>query len=58
MSLRCLLMHKFNPLHVYCRLRDWGCGAKGAKAFCRVYERTVYRWIAAVEAAPRSCPFV
>jgi hypothetical protein len=34
--------HVFNPLHVYCRLRDVGMRPASAKRMCRVYERLFF----------------
>ncbi len=33
------LQHHFNPLHVYCRLRDWGISSRLASRFSSFYER-------------------
>ena len=35
--------HVFNPLHVYCRLKDMGLPAPVAQKMCRAYERFVFR---------------
>jgi len=35
--------HVFNPLHVYCRLKDFGLSAPVAHKMCRAYERFVFR---------------
>ena len=35
--------HVFNPLHVYCRLKDMGLSAPVAQRMCRAYERYVFR---------------
>ncbi|WP_319584254.1 hypothetical protein [uncultured Pseudodesulfovibrio sp.] len=37
--------HKFNPLHVFCRLRRFGMSRSAARSLCRVYERGLYRFI-------------
>ncbi|ADU63490.1 MAG: hypothetical protein KUA35_11735 [Pseudodesulfovibrio sp.] len=37
--------HVFNPLHVYCRLRQAGVSLGFARGVCRVYERGLYRFI-------------
>jgi len=47
MSLRAHLQHKFNPLHVYCRLRCLGMGHAPARAVCSCYERMLYRLVLA-----------
>ncbi|MCC8194219.1 MAG: hypothetical protein LIP28_06205, partial [Deltaproteobacteria bacterium] len=64
-TFRCHLQHHLNPLHFYCRLRDWGVSRNRASQLCSRYER-VYRlffkgdtptdvcqppWIKAAEAA-------
>jgi hypothetical protein len=39
-----ILQHYFNPLHIYCRLRDLGM-AKGPAIFlCRIYEIAIFRY--------------
>lgn len=44
-SLRNRFQHRFNPLHVYCRLRDAGVAVPFCVAFCSAYERFVYRFL-------------
>lgn len=41
-TFRCHLQHYLNPLHFYCRLRDWGVPRRRASQLCSCYER-VYR---------------
>jgi len=41
--LRRALQHLLNPLHLYCRLRDFGVGTLKAQRMCASYERIVYR---------------
>ena len=36
------IQHRFNPLHVYCRLRDYGVSSRVAIRITSAYER-VYR---------------
>lgn len=36
--------HIFNPLHVFCRLRQAGLRAAAARNVCRMYERGLYRF--------------
>lgn len=36
------IQHRFNPLHVYCRLRDYGLSSRVAIRITSAYER-VYR---------------
>lgn len=40
--LRLVVRHVFNPLHVFCRLRDVGVCGPMAMRVCRVYERWLY----------------
>jgi hypothetical protein len=35
--------HRFNPLHIYCRLLDYGVSRKLASRVSGLYERWVYR---------------
>ena len=42
MSFRLTAQHLFNPLHVYCRLRELGLSGDAAHKICGVYER-LYR---------------
>lgn len=37
------LQHYFNPLHIYCRLRDIGLSKGKALFFCKVYEKIVFK---------------
>jgi len=37
--------HVFNPLHVYCRLKDIGLSAPMAQRVSRAYERYLFRII-------------
>lgn len=39
MTLRCYLQHYLNPLHFYCRLRDWGVSSHTASRLCSRYEK-------------------
>ena len=38
-NIRASLQHFFNPLHLYCRLRDLGFSEDFARKLCRFYER-------------------
>lgn len=40
---RRFLQHCFNPLHIYCRLRDAGFSKQTAGRASELYERYVYR---------------
>jgi hypothetical protein len=51
--LRNRFCHRFNPLHVYCRLRDCGLPVKAAKALGRFYEEKIYKKILAGPEAER-----
>jgi len=42
-NIRLYFQHVFNPLHVYCRLRQIGMETASAQRVCFVYERYVYR---------------
>ena len=44
-QLRDFVQHFFNPLHVYCRLKDLGVKAPAAHRFTRAYERLLWRHI-------------
>lgn len=39
------LQHMFNPVHMYCRLMDFGVTKSRARRMCAVYERFIYRSI-------------
>ncbi len=36
---RSFLQHRFNPLHVYCRMRDYGFSSRAAIRISSAYER-------------------
>ena len=38
-TLRNYLQHKLNPVHIYCRLRDFGFGIAKARRVTTVYAR-------------------
>lgn len=44
-QIRDFMQHMFNPLHVYCRLKDMGVAAPTAHRVTRAYERLVWRRI-------------
>jgi len=46
-TLRRRLQHMFNPLHLYCRLKEAGLAEPLARRLSRVYERAVYRHLLA-----------
>lgn len=43
MTIRPFVQHFLNPLHVFCRLSDWGLGKRTARGLSAVYERVVYK---------------
>ncbi len=45
-TLRNYLQHRFNPLHVYCRLLDFGFTQRVAGRMSAIYERFIYRMYA------------
>ncbi len=44
-QIRDFMQHFFNPLHVYCRLKDIGVTAPTAHRMTRAYERYLWRFI-------------
>ena len=40
------LQHRFNPLHVYCRLVDKGVNKRASLSICKYYEILIYSWLA------------
>ena len=40
------IQHRFNPLHVHCRLVDSGLNKRFSLSICRYYEFIIYSWIA------------
>ncbi len=45
--IRSRLQHRFNPLHVYCRLRTIGVADKAARVVTSCYEKMLYRLVLA-----------
>ena len=39
------IQHRFNPLHVYCRLVERGLNKKSSLSVCRYYEIFIYSWL-------------
>jgi di/tricarboxylate transporter len=39
------IQHRFNPLHVYCRLVERGLNKKSCLSICRYYEILIYSWL-------------
>jgi len=39
------IQHRFNPLHVYCRLVESGLNKRLSISICRYYEIIVYNWL-------------
>lgn len=46
-DIRSHLQHRFNPLHVYCRLRTFGLAHRAARAVTSCYEKMLYRHVLA-----------
>lgn len=46
-AMRRRLQHLFNPLHIYCRLKQAGIAESTARRLCTAYERGLYRWLLA-----------
>ncbi|WP_394699726.1 hypothetical protein [uncultured Pseudodesulfovibrio sp.] len=44
-KIRSFCQHVFNPLHLFCRLRQVGISTFAARNVCRVYERGLYRFL-------------
>ena len=42
-TMTAILQHYFNPLHIYCRLRDLGMAKELATCLCRFYERFFFK---------------
>ena len=40
------IQHRFNPLHVYCRLVERGLNKRFSLSLCRYYEILIYSWLA------------
>ena len=41
--LRNYLQHQLNPVHMYCRLMDFGVAKERARLVCSMYEKFIYR---------------
>ena len=39
------IQHRFNPLHVHCRLVERGLNKKFSLSICRYYEILIYTWL-------------
>ena len=39
------IQHRFNPLHVYCRLVERGLNKKSSLSICKYYEILIYNWL-------------
>jgi len=39
------IQHRFNPLHVYCRLVDTGLNKRLSMCICKHYEMLIYSWL-------------
>lgn len=40
---RSFMQHLFNPLHLFCRLREVGMDRDKARKWCGAYERYLYK---------------
>jgi len=40
------IQHRFNPLHVHCRLVERGLNKRFSLSICRYYEILIYSWLA------------
>ena len=40
------IQHRFNPLHVYCRLVERGLNKKLSISICKGYNILIYSWLA------------
>jgi len=45
---RKFLHHRFNPLHVYCRLIDGGMERECALNRCKWYEQWIYNYVSKI----------
>jgi hypothetical protein len=39
------IQHRLNPLHVYCRLIEWGFGKRLSLSICKYYQIIIYSWL-------------
>jgi hypothetical protein len=39
------IQHRFNPLHVYCRLVHTGLNKRLSMCICKHYEILIYSWL-------------
>jgi len=39
------IQHRFNPLHVHCRLVEGGLNKRFSLSICRYYEILIYSWL-------------
>jgi len=39
------IQHRFNPLHIYCRLIDKGLDRRFSFSICKYYEILIYSWL-------------
>ena len=39
------IQHRFNPLHVYCRLVEKGLNKRSSLSICGYYEILIYSWL-------------
>jgi hypothetical protein len=46
LSMMLNIQHRFNPVHVHCRLVERGLNKKSSVSICRCYEILIYSWLA------------
>ena len=39
------IQHRLNPLHVHCRLVEWGFGKQLSLSICKHYQIFIYSWL-------------
>jgi len=53
------IQHRFNPLHVHCRLVERGFSKSLSVSICRCYEVLIYSWLAWLSVAGiQMCKFL
>ena len=52
------MQHRLNPLHICCRLIEWGFSKKLSLSICKYYEILIYSWLVCLTMVPiRICKF-
>ncbi|MDY6954481.1 MAG: hypothetical protein SWE60_23500, partial [Thermodesulfobacteriota bacterium] len=44
-KLMLMIQHRLNPLHLYCRLVEWGLNNKRSMSMCKWYQKLIYGWL-------------